>query len=252
MKSFRTFLVFGLLLLLCLAANAYPAIVGAPQAQQAILVVSKDWDAVPGKLQRFELKGDTWKKVGPAIPIVVGRKGLGWGLGLHPTNEFAGPIKKEGDGKSPAGIFNLGSAFGLAEVSEMKWVKLPYQHLTSLIECVDDVKSVHYNSIVNREKVGKIDWDSSEKMREIGEQYRLGITVDHNVAPRKSACGSCIFIHIWKGENTGTSGCTAMTGDNMEKVLRWVDPAKHPVLIQLPDAEYERLREPWQLPKVSK
>ena len=250
--TLRTLLVVGILLFLCVAVHAESSILGAPGARQAILVVTKDWDAVPGELQRFELKGDTWKRVGEPVRIVVGRKGLGWGLGLHPTNNFMGPIKKEGDGKSPAGIFNLSSAFGLADASQMKWVKLPYQHLTSVIECVDDVKSVYYNSIVDREKVEKIDWDSSEKMRDIGAQYRLGITVDHNTAPRKAGCGSCIFIHIWKSDSTGTSGCTAMTGDNMEKVLRWVDPAQHPVLVQLPRSEYERLQKTWQLPAFSK
>ena len=251
MKSFRTFLVFWLSLL-CLVAKAGSSIIGASDAQQAILVVSKDWDAVPGELQRYELKNEKWEKVGEPIPIVVGRKGLGWGLGLHPTNDFNGPIKKEGDGKSPAGVFKLSSAFGLADASEMKWVKLPYRHLTSLIECVDDVKSIYYNSIVDREKVGKVDWDSSEKMREIGAQYRIGMTVDHNATPRKAGCGSCIFVHIWKGDGTGTSGCTAMTGDNMEKVLRWVDPAKHPVLVQLPKSEYDRLQKAWHLPSLSK
>ena len=34
----------------------------------------------------------------------------------------------------------------------------------------------------------------------------------------------------------------------MEKILRRLKPEAHPVLIQLPQREYERIRDPWELP----
>ncbi|MDB6122979.1 MAG: Conserved hypothetical rane protein [Pedosphaera sp.] len=220
-------------------------------AKQMVVVITKGWDVVPGELQKFARADDKspWKKVGTKITVVVGRNGLGWGRGLNAPVNLPGPIKKEGDGKSPAGIFRLSSAFGLAEPGQMKSVKLPYQPLASVIECVDDVTSIHYNSIVNRGQVPKVDWNSSEKMREVGAQYRLGVVVDHNVAPRMAAGGSCIFMHIWKDAKTGTSGCTAMDSEKMDAFLPWLDPAAHPVLVQLPESEYKRLRKDWQLPK---
>ncbi len=54
--------------------------------------------------------------------------------------------------------------------------------------------------------------------------------------------GSCIFLHIWEGPGKGTAGCTAMGSLSMEEVLRWLDGEKRPVLVQLPRAEFERLR----------
>jgi D-alanyl-D-alanine dipeptidase len=219
-------------------------------SQQLVLVTTKDWNSVPGTLHRFE-RGETnsdWREVGAKFPIVVGRNGLGWGKGLHVLTNASGPVKHEGDGKSPAGIFRLSSAFGLAEPEKMSWVKLPYRHLSETIECVDDVKSVNYNSIVDRDHVTKIDWNSSEKMREIGEQYRLGVVVDHNTNPRENGGGSCVFIHIWKNAETGTAGCTAMTSEKMEELLRWLDGKKNPVLVQLTEPEYARLRGQWKLP----
>src|SRR5580704_162423 len=34
----------------------------------------------------------------------------------------------------------------------------------------------------------------------------------------------------------------------MEKLIVWLDPAKRPVLVQLPEAEYKELEKQWQLP----
>lgn len=227
-----------------------PASFPNQSSQQLVLVTTKDWNSVSGELRRFERVGtnSSWKKIRPSIPVVVGRNGLAWGKGVHQLKNPSGPIKHEGDGKSPAGIFRLSSAFGLAEPKEMTWVKLPYRHLLDSIECVDDVKSVYYNSIVDRREVRKIDWNSSEKMREIGQQYRLGVVVEHNTNPRENGGGSCIFMHIWKSAETGTAGCTAMTSENMEEFLRWLDGKKNPVLVQLPKNEYQRLKKQWKLP----
>jgi D-alanyl-D-alanine dipeptidase len=130
----------------------------------------------------------------------------------------------------------------------VKGVKLPYQHLTGAIECVDDVKSVNYNAIVDRDLVKSVDWNSSEKMQSVGECYRLGVVVEHNTDPRAAGGGSCVFLHIWKTPTTPTSGCTAMEGKQMEKLVTWLDPAKRPVLVQLPETEYKQLKTEWQLP----
>jgi D-alanyl-D-alanine dipeptidase len=85
-------------------------------------------------------------------------------------------------------------------------------------------------------------------MRDVGDPYRLGIVVEHNTDPREPGGGSCIFMHIWKGADTGTSGCTAMTIANIQALLAWLNPDDEPVLVQLPEAEYERLKKNWQLP----
>jgi L,D-peptidoglycan transpeptidase YkuD (ErfK/YbiS/YcfS/YnhG family) len=60
--------------------------------------------------------------------------------------------------------------------------------------------------------------------------------------------GSCVFLHIWKGLGKGTAGCTATTSDTVEETIRWLDVSSHPVLVQLPESEYLRLRSAWSIP----
>ncbi len=215
---------------------------------QAIVVTTKDWSTVQGKAQIFERKTtkSAWKSVGKSFPIVVGVNGLAWSDELNelPTDTRL-MMKTEGDGKSPAGIFMLTSIFASAERKS----NLPFTKLADSTECVDDVKSIHYNKIVDKFKVGDYDWESSEKMLAVGEQYELGVFVAHN-SERQKGGGSCIFLHVWKDQNSGTAGCTAMEKSQMEKIADWLDAKKNPVLIQLPTDSYKQFQTKWKLPKL--
>jgi zinc D-Ala-D-Ala dipeptidase len=220
------------------------------KSRQLILVTTNGWNAVDGEMKRYERHSinDEWKMVGEKISIVVGRNGMAWGKGLHGDAIGEGPVKKEGDGRSPAGIFNLSSAFGYASREQAREVKMTYVQAVATLECVDDPRSAHYNKVIDRAGVENPDWKSSERMRRDDDQYRWGVVVDHN-AEGEPGCGSCIFLHIWEAPGKGTAGCAAMEEGNMQDVLRWLDAKKRPALVQLPQAEFERLRKAWKLPK---
>jgi D-alanyl-D-alanine dipeptidase len=221
------------------------------RSRQVVVVTTRGWDDVPGQLRRFERKGTkgVWAQVGREVPVAVGRNGLGWGVGLVDTGGAAGPSKKEGDGKAPAGVFALGPAFGFAP-ERAPWLRFTYVPLTPSVECVDDTASRRYNLIVDRLVAGEVDWNSSERMRSV-EGYRWGLVVRHNAAPPVAGRGSCIFLHIWAGPGQGTAGCTAMEEENLTELLRWLDPQRSPLLVQLPEAEYKRLRAAWRLPTLA-
>jgi D-alanyl-D-alanine dipeptidase len=242
-----------LLFLLFAATNVFAQNSSRGEARQLILVTTPDWNSVQGKLQRFERKKakGKWQKMGEVMPVVVGKSGLAWGEGLHEASVYQPnqPIKREGDGKSPAGIFKLTSAFGTIAVGGTTSLKIPYTPIVESTECVDDVKSGKYNTIVDRYKVSFLDWKSSEKMLSVGEQYALGVFVAHNSDPVQKGMGSCIFLHIWKNSQTGTAGCTAMPEENMSAILQWLDAKADPILVQLPIKEFNRLRKSWKLPK---
>ncbi len=217
-------------------------------ARQLVLVTTPGWSDVQGTLRRYERTGPgaPWTEVGGAAPVVVGRAGLAWGRGRNPAAGGKGPIKREGDGKSPAGIFSLGSAFGFADPGEAGIAKARYRTLTPETECVDDARSSLYNQVVERSGAPRVDWTSSEKMRGVPE-YRWGVVVNHNT-PASPGAGSCIFLHVQLGPPKGTSGCTAMDEDMMTSLVRWLDDTAQPRLVQLPAAEWNRLRAIWQLP----
>lgn len=227
---------------------------------QMIVVTTSDWTAVEGRLQRYERGAphETWRQLGEPIPIVVGRNGMGWGIGVIATSDptirrASDPVKKEGDGKSPAGVFTLGTAFG-DDSQPLRGLKMRYLSLTSAIECVDDIGSKYYNRVIDRSTVAP-DWSSSEHMRAVGEAYRWGIVVGHNgivteanTNPPIPGAGSCVFLHIWGSLTQGTAGCTAMPQSELETLLTWLDPARKPLLVQLPAMEYTRLINLWRLP----
>jgi L,D-peptidoglycan transpeptidase YkuD (ErfK/YbiS/YcfS/YnhG family) len=216
---------------------------------QLVTVVSADWTSVPAMLQRYERSSNAaWATVGASVPVVLGKSGLGWGDGLHPLANDGAPKKQEGDGRSPAGLFSLGSAFGYSPPSEATFLALPYLQATADLECVDDPSSSHYNQLVYRSTVANVDWSSSEKMSLAGDAYRWGLFVDHNVSPIVPGDGSCIFLHVWSGPSSSTVGCTASDESELKTVLGWLDPAKHPMLVQLPAAVYSARQAEWQLP----
>jgi D-alanyl-D-alanine dipeptidase len=253
-------LSFIFLLFLC--ANIYaqnkkfePAKSPTPfsRSLQSIVVTTIDWNSVQGAAQLYERKNikSKWQTVGKSFPVVVGVNGMAWGAGLHELPSDAGRLllKTEGDGKSPAGIFALTSAFGSGKNQD--FIKLSYTQLEEFTECVDDTNSAHYNLIVDRMKVGNFDWKSSEKMLAVGEQYDLGVAVAHN-SERQAGGGSCIFLHVWKDSNSGTAGCTAAARENIESVLRFLNPRSNPVLIQIPEDSYKQYQTKWKLPKLLK
>ena len=221
------------------------------QSLQAVVVTTKDWSGVQGEAQIYEraTNKSNWNTVGKSFPVVIGKNGMAWSDGLNELPSDTGRLlmKTEGDGKSPAGIFNLTSAFGTIEKNGK--INLPYTKLEEWTECVDDVNSSNYNRIVNRMQIGNFDWKSSEKMLEIRPQYDLGVFVEHN-SEKQAGGGSCIFLHIWKDASSGTAGCTAMARENMETVLYWLDAKKNPVLIQLPVEDYRKFQTTWKLPKL--
>jgi L,D-peptidoglycan transpeptidase YkuD (ErfK/YbiS/YcfS/YnhG family) len=215
---------------------------------QAVVVTTKGWDTIAGTATLYERKNPNseWKPVGDSFPVVIGRNGLAWGELLSGDLDMT-KIKHEGDGNAPAGLFPLTASFGTG--SKPVAVELPYTKLDRFTECVDDVKSHFYNRIVNRMQVGNLDWKSSEKMLAVGAPYDLGIFVAYNTYPIENGNGSCIFLHIWKDANTGTSGCTAMDRRNLERIVAWASPAKDPYLVQMPADIYEKRRKTWKLPK---
>ena len=224
------------------AAQAVPQKLS--HAAKLIVVTSADWSAVSGTLTRYQRKHNKWERVGKPIPIVVGKTGLAWDPTLTVQRDPGDPVKHEGDGKSPAGVFGIPKTFGFAP---SLGTSAMYITLTPTTECVDDTSSRYYTRVVDRLKVSDVDWNSSEKMRMV-PGYQQGAIVDYNMETPVGGNGSCIFLHIWSGPGQGTVGCTAMAAEDMEQLSTWIESKGATALVQLPEKEYTRLKGAWKLP----
>ena len=222
--------------------------------RQFLLVVAPDWEACSGQLQRFERRhtDGEWQAIGPAIAVTLGKSGLAWGRGLHP--QIAGPEKREGDGRAPAGIFAITGLFGSSAPDSpfAHAAKLPYLTATPDLKAIDDPASAYYNRIVDQSAVPQPDWTSCEDMLRSDERYAVGAVVAHNAEPPVPGAGSCVFLHVWAGEGVPTAGCTAMALADMSEIAGWLDASAAPLLVQLPQAEYAARRAAWGLPTCFK
>ncbi|AFD08855.1 L,D-transpeptidase family protein [Solitalea canadensis] len=213
------------------------------QSEQLIVVTAADWTTIQAEMNVYELENGQWKSVMEHIPVTLGRTGLAWGKGLHDEKLNVGELKKEGDGKSPAGIFRLNGLFAYDDFK----TKMPLLKVDTNTFCVDDKTSPFYNQIVSTDTTAK-NWNSAEEMRRKDDFYKYGVFVGYNTDQIVAGAGSCIFMHLWRGSDRPTAGCTAMMEENMVALFEFLDPAKKPILVQVPKNEYENIKEIYELP----
>jgi D-alanyl-D-alanine dipeptidase len=187
---------------------------------------------------RFERKtsASPWQQVGTTVTINLGRTGLAWGSSSIMETPQTPKVKREGDGRSPAGIFPILKAFGHPKApSGYAADNLDFLVVTDE-QCVDDKASEYYNQIVEPDKVGGVSWDSAETMKI--DLYRLGLVVGHNCPKAVAGMGSCIFFHLQRGPGKPTAGCTSMRDADLRELVLWLRRDKKPVVVQLPEKVY--------------
>ena len=225
-------------------------------ARQLLLVIAANWEARIAQLQRFERSRceSDWLPVGKALSVSLGKSGLAWGRGLHPLLSGVGREKREGDGCALAGIFAISALFGYdaPDRAFARAAQLPYLQAHADLKAIDDPASRYYNQIVDQSCIAQPDWASGEDMLRNDQRYALGAVIAHNSELPVPGAGSCIFLHVWEKEGAPTAGCTALALADMCEIAGWLDGAARPLLVQLPLAEYERLREGWGLPVFSR
>jgi L,D-peptidoglycan transpeptidase YkuD (ErfK/YbiS/YcfS/YnhG family) len=216
---FKTFpIIFALSTLSLLSAS-----------EQLVVVLSPEINATTASMQRYE-KQNIWVKTGEKIPVILGRSGLGY------VNHKI-PLKNEGDGRSPAGLFSITSIFGYDEHPNSG---MPYYHADEKLICVDDVEDSRYNTFALLDPLNPP--KSFELMHRNDEVYRNGAVIGYNAKGEKGR-GSCIFIHLNHSDHRPTSGCTAMDETPLKEMIRWLDPKKNPRILQIPlsdCAEYQK------------
>ena len=193
------------------------------ESQQLIFATNNDASSVLVILQVLERNDRVWRLVFPTFTGSIGEMGFA-----------AVDDKREGDGKSPSGIFPLGFAFGYDPSAE---TKMPYRQATDNDFWVDDVNSKDYNQWVKGEPQAA----SWEKMKRDDDQYKYGVVIEYNMRPIVKGKGSAIFLHVWNGGES-TLGCVSMPEEMILEILGWLDPAKKPLIIMGTESELRAIR----------
>lgn len=237
-------------LLLCVLACAPARAFELPaQSTQVLVGTAADWNSSYVKLTLYERQpGGPWAATGSAWNGRLGKSGLVWGRGLHPIPAGA-KIKTEGDKRAPAGVFDLGGAWGYAPTIQ-KAPSLSYVQVTSRDLWFEDAASPLYNQYLRIDHEPRTAEEKKAQMKQDDYAHSLKLFIAHNAYPRiQPGAGSSIFFHIWRnGGNSPTAGCTTMAEENLKRLIASVVPERRPLYVLLPEAEYARYRAEWKLP----
>ena len=236
-------LILALFAILPAAAFELPV-----SSSQCLVGTSDGWDSSTGTLRLYQKSGTAWKPVSDEWKARLGKSGLVWGRGLHPVP--AGAVtKKEGDNRSPAGVFAIGGSWGY-DASIRKNSALPYRQVTARDLWVEDPASPQYNRNVILDHDPATPWEKKQQMKQDDAAHSLKLFIAHNAPPKVTPnAGSSIFFHIWRRDGAAsTAGCTTMAKPKLQWLISQIDPARQPLYVLLPKAEYEKYRAAWKLP----
>lgn len=212
-------------------------------AGQVIVVTAPSWRSTTATLRAYERDGvGGWREVIAATPAR-----LGWS-GLYLADE-----RRQGSGRTPAGTFAIPRAFGrLADPG----TELPYRTFDR-----DDAWT--YNparpATYNVYQTSRAGWSGyggyAEHLWSYGRQYNYVAVMDYNLPggpittgadgvrraaePANTKAGGGIFLHVTNGKVT--AGCIAIPQRQMRDVLRWLDPARKPVIVVGPESAITRM-----------
>ncbi len=205
---------------------------GTSGSNQLVLVAADNLKSTTATLATYERTSTGWQQIGRSTSAFLGRHGL-----------VPSGLRRQSTGTTPMGTFNLTTAFGRLP---NPGAKLPYTQ-------VDHNDAWTYNpkfpSTYNLFQDVDRSWRSYggyvEHLWQLGPQYDYVVTTSFNEpagpitrsatgvrqtkTPSNTKRGGGIFLHVSKGEPT--VGCVSMPKSDMRRIVQWLDPAAHPVVV---------------------
>ena len=126
--------------------------------------------------------------------------------------------KKEGDKKTPKGLFSLGSVYYRRDRNQKPNTKLNTIPINNQMGWCNDTKSKKYNKLIKIKKNIKY-----EKMFRKDCKYDYIIPINYNTKNTHIGKGSAIFIHLTKNYNK-TAGCVALKKKDLLILLKLINP----------------------------
>lgn len=212
---------FGLVALTWIAPPAQ----AASKPQQVITVRTASAQSTTAVIEAWKLGSDgNYRRVWGPVAGYVGTDGVGR------ASEYRA--------KTPRGVFTISEAFGRRA---NPGTQLPYSRVGSSDWWVSDVSSPLYNTLQTcRAGSCPFSTSASEQLGAIS-LYDYALVIDYNRSPVVAGAGSAFFMHI--SEGMPTQGCVSLPRKAIKQLLRWVKPARDPVIsIGIGDKAYAPIR----------
>jgi L,D-peptidoglycan transpeptidase YkuD (ErfK/YbiS/YcfS/YnhG family) len=134
-------------------------------------------------------------------------------IGLNGTSKR----KKEGDKKTPKGIYEIENLYYRRDRIKKIETKLRLIEIKKSMGWCDDIKDKkNYNKLININEKTK-----HEKLFRKDNKYDLLIPIKYNFKKRILSKGSCIFIHLTKNYKP-TAGCIALSKKDFLIMLKLI------------------------------
>ncbi len=125
--------------------------------------------------------------------------------------------KKEGDYKTPSGIFKIGKLFFRKDRIKKPKTFLKIVEIKKNMAWCDDINyPKKYNQLIKIDSKIK-----HEKLQRKDQKYDLLIPINYNIKNPVVGLGSCIFIHLTK-DYKPTAGCIALKKNDFLIMLKLI------------------------------
>ncbi|WUM20095.1 L,D-transpeptidase family protein [Williamsia herbipolensis] len=192
------------------SASADPVVAGPvdfPSTTQMVTVSVAKRSDTTGTLTAYDKVDGVWRPVIGPVKAFVGSMGIG--------------VPKDDVPRTPEGTFAFDQAFGR---QANPGTKMPYFQADTQDWWDEFPSSPTYNTHVRQ--VASPGGDS-ENLYTSGPVYDYAVNIAHN-PQRRPGYASGIFLHVTDGNPT--QGCVAIDRATMISVLKWLDPARDPVI----------------------
>ena len=199
------------------APSPFPVKVAVGNATQVITVKASGSHAT---VTLWTKSSTGWRKVTATTGARIGSHGI--------TN---GATRTQGTDTTPTGTYTITRGFG---VGANPGTTMPYHQVTTHDWWVEDPTSPYYNQMRTDTQGGfhltEAGDDGSEHLINYPTQYHNALVINFNISPAVKGRGAGIFLHDLGPQAGPTAGCVAVPATFMTQIMKWINPADHPVI----------------------
>ena len=190
-------------------------------AAQLMTVEASGYETSVAVVSTWSLEDGCWRRAGGPWPSLIGANGF--------SNHH-----REGDGTTPTGAYRIASTVYGNDPNP--GYRGPYHRIVCGDWWDEDPASPTYNTFQHVPCGSEPSFGGdSEALWTEGLYYPSFAVVEYNSHPVVPYAGSGIFVHA--GTGVPTVGCVSIPKADLDSFLRWLDPAKAPVIAMGPADE---------------